>query len=113
MYRVFIKTDKEGKITDINSNAFIRDFTDWIEIDRGEEMKHLHAQNNYLGKPVCNEYGISNYIYKEGKIQEVPEDDIRVEVEKVVATIAPSLEERFEKLETALNKLLKLLGKEV
>lgn len=113
MFRVYIKTDEKGRITDINSNAFIEDLTGWIEIDRGEELKHLHAQNNYLRKPVRNEYGAFNFTYKDGKIEEIPEEEVSAEVEKILGLIPQSAVERLKKLEEAITKLLKLFGQEV
>ena len=113
MFRVYIKTDEKGRITAIGSNAFIDDFEGWKEIDSGEELKHLHAQNNYLPKPVRNEYGVYNYIFKNGKIEEVPEEEIKAEEEQIRTSYKPALAERFEKLETAINKILKFIGKEV
>ncbi len=55
----------------INSNVFIRDYTNWIKVDEGNGNKYAHAQNGYLNKPLFNENGTCNYKYINGKIVEV------------------------------------------
>lgn len=61
-YKVLVKTDAEGRITAINSDAFINDLTDWNEIDNGFGDKYHHAQGNYFAKPIMDDRGI--YAYK-------------------------------------------------
>ena len=50
--KVYIKTDTDNSIYDINNEIHIKDFTDWILIDDGEEHKHYYAKNSYLEKPI-------------------------------------------------------------
>ena len=46
-YIVYVQTDEQGRITAVNSSAFVS--TDWgTEIDRGYGDKYHHAQGNYL-----------------------------------------------------------------
>lgn len=59
-YKVYVRTDSGGIITDINSSAFV-DGASWIEIDRGEGDKYHHAQGNYLERDLADEGGIYNY----------------------------------------------------
>lgn len=35
-HTVYIKTDSSNRITEINSSAFISDFSGWIEVDKGD-----------------------------------------------------------------------------
>ena len=67
--KVYLKTDKENRIVAINSDIFLDDITDYIEIDSGFGDKYAHAQNNYLEKPISDN-GIYNYKYENGKVVE-------------------------------------------
>jgi len=68
--KVYIKVNNNNEITDINSEIFINDLTNWIEIDSGFGDKFAHAQSQYLDKPLMSEEGIYNYKYENGKIIE-------------------------------------------
>ena len=52
-YKVYVRTDSGGIITDINSSAFISG-DGWTEIDCGEGDRFHHAQGNYLGDGLYN-----------------------------------------------------------
>ena len=65
-YKVYVKTDENGIITAVNSSAFLRDTTDWTEIDEGTGDRYHHAQGNYLDKPLIDENGIYNYKLVDG-----------------------------------------------
>ena len=58
MYKVFIKTDSQNRVTAINSDAFLTDLTNWTQIDEGEGDAFHHAQGNYLPKSLTTEQGI-------------------------------------------------------
>lgn len=45
---VYVRVDNENRITSVNSNYFIEDLTDWIQIDEGIGDKYAHAQGNYF-----------------------------------------------------------------
>ncbi len=64
-YIVYVKTDSVGKITAINSSAFISGES-WIEIDRGNGDRFHHAQGNYLESGLVDEDGIYNYKLVDG-----------------------------------------------
>ena len=66
-YKVYAKVDENGIIIAINSDAFLTDTTNWIEIDEGEGDKYHHAQNNYLSVGLTDENGIFNYKLADGK----------------------------------------------
>lgn len=66
-YIVYIKADDYGRITAINSSAFLHDTTDWIKIDEGFEDKHHHAQGNYLDLPLYDEQGCHNWYLVDSK----------------------------------------------
>lgn len=69
-YIVYIRIDDTNMIVDINSNTFLTDVSDWIEIDRGFGDKYHHAQGNYLPKPLYEERGIPVYKYVDGEVIE-------------------------------------------
>ena len=59
-YKVYVRTDSGGIITDINSSAFV-DGASWIEIDCGEGDRFHHAQGNYLEADLTDGDGLYNY----------------------------------------------------
>lgn len=68
--KVFVKVDDEDNIININSEIFIEDTSDWIEIDEGEGDKYAHAQGNYLPMPLTDENGCYRYKYENGAVCE-------------------------------------------
>lgn len=64
-YIVYVKTDKGGTITAINSSAFVSG-EGWVEIDRGEGDRFHHAQGNYLEYGLADADGIYNYKLVDG-----------------------------------------------
>ena len=68
--RVYIKTDENNRITAINSEVFISDTTGWTEIDRGDGDRYVHAQGNYLPKPLTDDNGVYRYKYADGAVAE-------------------------------------------
>ena len=81
--QVYIKTDENGNITDVNSGIFISDLTDWIEIDEGTGDKYAHAQGNYFEKPLTDDNGIYRYKYLGGAVYEKTEEEIETEIAKL------------------------------
>ena len=75
-YIVYVRIDDTNRIVDINSNAFLTDISDWIEIDRGFGDKYHHAQGNYFPKPIYEERGIPVYKYVDGKALERTQEEI-------------------------------------
>lgn len=59
--KVYIKSNAARSILDIDSSIFLKDKTEWVEIDEGEGQKYFHAQGNYLPGPVLDEDGIPNF----------------------------------------------------
>ena len=98
-YKVLIKVNSDGCITQINSSAFIRDTTDWIKIDEGEGTKSHHAQNNYFDKPIIDENGIYNYKLIDSKAVLRSDEDKAAETEKI---------QNHQKISEVKQQLLKL-----
>lgn len=59
-YKVYVRTDSGGIITDINSSAFISG-DGWTEVDCGEGDRFHHAQGNYLEAGLTDGDGLYNY----------------------------------------------------
>lgn len=101
--KVYVKTNENNEIIEINSSIFLADTTDYIEIDSGYGDKYAHAQGNYLGKGLCDEQGRYNYKLVDGEVVEIAEED-----KPVIEPSEPQLttEERIAALEEELNALL-------
>lgn len=78
---VYIKTDSNSNITDINSDVFINDTDGWIKIDEGVGDKYTHAQGNYLSNGLTTENGIYRYKYIDNKVIEKTHEEIQNETE--------------------------------
>ncbi|MBQ8613735.1 MAG: hypothetical protein IJ416_05915 [Ruminiclostridium sp.] len=72
---VYIMTDADGNVTNINSSVFLADTEGWTWIDEGNGDKYAHAQSHYLSKPLIDEYGRYNFTLKNKKIKEIKEKD--------------------------------------
>ena len=59
---VFIKTNEDGFVTDVESEIFLTSLDGWKKIDEGFGDKFAHAQNHYFDKPLKDENG--NYQIK-------------------------------------------------
>ena len=81
--KVYIKTDENNNIIDINSSVFLTDLTDWIEIDEGTGDKYAHAQGHYFDKPLMTETGIYRYQYLYKMIVEKTDKEIAIEEAKL------------------------------
>lgn len=75
-YKVYVSL-QDGYITSINSDIFLsqEEVSAMTEIDQGQGDKYAHAQSQYLGKELVDEYGRYNYKLVEGKVAEVAEED--------------------------------------
>lgn len=75
-YIVYVKTNSDGYIIDVNSSAFLADSTGWAEIDRGSGDRYHHAQANYLGDSVTTDSGAYRYKLIGGKVVACPPAEI-------------------------------------
>lgn len=65
--KVLVQTDDAGRVTAINSDAFVRG-DGWTAIDEGEGDRYRHAQNNYLLEPLTDERGVYRYKLVDGLV---------------------------------------------
>ena len=75
LIRVFIKVDERNLVVEINSEIFLDDITGYIEIDQGAGDRYAHAQNNYFDKPLIDQQGRTNFIYENGEVRELAEEE--------------------------------------
>ena len=84
-YKVYIQTDEQGRVTAVNSDAFIPedDIENWIEIDEGEGDRYMHSQGNYLLKSLTTEQGIYRYKLVLGKAVERTTEEIQADIDAI------------------------------
>ena len=78
--RVFIKTDSQDRIIAVNSEIFISDLSGWTEIDSGDGDRFVHAQGNYLPKPLIDGNGVYRYKFVDGAIYERSDDEMAADM---------------------------------
>ncbi|MCI6267411.1 MAG: hypothetical protein MR637_02120 [Clostridiales bacterium] len=106
-YIVYIRVGDAGRITAVNSSAFLPDTTGWEEIDSGYGDKYHHAQGNYLPGPLYNERGICRYKLVDGKPVERTQEEM--DADYVEPEPKPSTDERVAQLEAQNEALLECL----
>lgn len=105
--RVFIKTDSKNRITAVNSEIFISDFSGWTEIDSGDGDKFAHAQGNYFPKPIMNENGVYRYKYENSVVSKRSKDEIAADMPAPEYSV--STEQRLEAMENAVEEIINIL----
>lgn len=92
-YIVYVKTDEQGRIRDVDSSYNNTDFTGWTQIDEGTEYKHSHAMSNYLGGLYTDD-GIPRYKLADGA--PVLRSDEEIEADRAAIVYTPTREEILE-----------------
>ena len=113
-YAVFVLVDDSGRIISINSDAFLADTTEWVQIDEGTGDRFHHAQNNYLPGPLYDERGIPRYAYvedgspkwRERTQEEMDADYVPPVTETPLADRVGAVEIRTGDLEEAIDMIL-------
>lgn len=108
---VYVQTDEDGRITRINSSAFLPDTEGWTQIDEGHGDRYAHAQGNYLDKPLMDDRGIYRYKLVDGKpveraAEEMDADYVPPEPQPDLAAEVAALRESNAQLQEALDLLL-------
>jgi len=86
-YIVYVKTDENNNITEVNSSAFLTDTTDWAQIDEGTGDKYHHAQGNYFDKAISTAKGIYRYQWVSNAVYEKTDAEIAAEEAAIVETV--------------------------
>lgn len=74
--KVLVRVDNAGRITAINSSAFVQDASGWVEIDSGWGDRYRHAQGNYLDGPLMDERGVYRYKLVDGEAVERTQEEM-------------------------------------
>lgn len=105
-YIVYVQTDEAGRITAVNSSAFVD--LDWgTEIDQGFGDQYHHAQRNYFPRPIYTMDGIPRYKLVDGQAVERTEEEIAADRAAIPAP-PPTQEDRLSALEGALLALMEV-----
>ena len=78
--RVYIKIDSENRVTAVKSEVFISGTSGWVEINNGDGVRFVHAQGNYLPKPITDENGVYRYKFENGAICERSEEEMAADM---------------------------------
>lgn len=73
MAKVYVKTDSNSVITEINSDIFLSLVEGYMLIDEGEGDRYAHAQGNYLENGLMDDRGRYNYKLLDGNVVELTE----------------------------------------
>ncbi|AFL99538.1 hypothetical protein Desde_1106 [Desulfitobacterium dehalogenans ATCC 51507] len=96
--KVYVQTDTDGRIISINSSVFLDDPTGWVQIDEGyDNVKHYHAQGNYLPNGLFDESGCYNYRLIDGEVVGRTAEEKQAETDARPAP-PPTLDERVTSL---------------
>lgn len=93
-YDVYVKPDEAGRITAINSSAFLSDTDGWVKIDHGVSDKFHHAQGNYFPLSIIDERGIYRYKLVDGKAVERTQEEM--DADYTPPEVAPTQLDRIE-----------------
>lgn len=107
-YKVYVRVDNDGRVVSINSSAFVLDTEGMVEIDHGPGDRYHHAQGNYLPGPLLDMRGICRYKMVDGALAERTAEEMEADVKPAEKS---ALENRLERVETALNTITELLAK--
>ena len=105
MAKVYVKTDSNDVIIEINSDIFLQSVDDYILIDEGEGDRYAHAQGNYLPDPLIDNSGKYNFKLVEGTVIALTSEEKEV-LFPVENTRGPTTEERISVMEDAVQELI-------
>ena len=109
-YIVYAAADAAGRVTGIDSSAFLTDTAGWTAVDRGTGDRFHHAQTRYLASPLANEAGVLRWKLENGRLQLRSEEELQVDAAALQAARLPDLEERIFALEGAILAMMGVGG---
>ena len=112
MNKVYVLCDAQSLITAINSNAFLRDAKGWLQIDEGDGDRYMHAQGNYLPKPLMDMQGRYRYKLVDGAVVERMQEELAADA-MPASEPTPTIEQRTAALETATQQQAESLNEVV
>jgi hypothetical protein len=99
--KVYVVVDNDSIINEINSNLFIDNLEEWIQIDEGQGDKYSHAQGNYLDKGLMDMQSKYNYKLVDGKVVELTEEE-----KATLFPTLPTLKTEMEILKETVDALV-------
>lgn len=106
-YHVFILTDGQQRVIDINSDVFLEETEGWLPIDSGFGDRYRHAQGNYLPGPLTDADGICRYREAEGSILQRSAAEMEADREAAAAHMPIPDSQRIASLEQQIDMLLR------
>lgn len=103
-YIVYVQTDHMGRITAVQSSAFLPDPTGWTDIDRGTGDRFHHAQGNYLPMQLTDERGIYRYRLQYGQPVERTQEEMDADYTPPETTDANARLDALEKAVSAIEE---------
>lgn len=103
-YIVYVKPNSNGYITAVNSSAFISDYAEWVEIDRGYGDKYHHAQGNFLSESIMTDGGAYRYKLVDGRPVECTPEEIAQQEEANRPTPVPEEGSVWDELDAAYRE---------
>ena len=110
MFTVYVRADERGRVTEVNSSAFLVECAGFTAIDSGTGDRYAHAQGNYLPKPLLDERGIPRYRLQNGKLFERTAQEMDADMLPSVPVQTDA--QRMNALEEELRAAKILLGLE-
>lgn len=113
--KVLVRIDDAGRVTAINSNAFVSD-NGWTQIDEGKGDIYHHAQNNYLQKPLMDERGVYRYKLVDGFVTRRTQAEMDADFDALPAPPLTTeervnnVEQRTDTLESANDDLILMMA---
>ena len=107
-YDVYVKPDESGRITAINSSAFLTDTDGWVKIDHGEGDACHHAQGNYFPLPIMDDRGIYRYKLVDGKPVERTQEEM--DADYTPPEQRQTTEQRVDALETTTDDIILMMA---
>lgn len=110
LYSVYVKTNSDKFITDVNSSAFLPDTAGWTGIDSGYGDRYHHAQGNFFPQPIITEGGAYRYKLVGGMVAECSASEILEQEEAQKRNTPPTLQDRVDALETTADDMILLMA---
>lgn len=98
-YKVYAQVDAAGRVTALNSSAFLTSSSGWVLLDEGCGDRFQHAQGNYLPQPIRDEQGVCRYRWADGAL--LPRTEEAMRADRPLTAPVSSTEERIAALEQA------------
>lgn len=103
MNKVYVFCGDQSRIVVINSDAFLSNVTGWTQIDEGDGDRYMHAQGNYLPKPLMDEQGRYRYKLVDSAVVERTPEELAADA---LPAPMPSEAERLAAVEAAVLDLV-------